>query len=89
MKIDPSGDYHDGRQAIGELFGELFQMEFTSDFQDVKRTVVGWRTAMQVVNSTLTFPELGDYQERFTSVLTFTRDAGEWRVLVNAGSPQS
>ncbi|MEU8775805.1 nuclear transport factor 2 family protein [Streptomyces sp. NPDC048606] len=85
-KVDPDGSYHQGRPAVEGLFRELFAMEFTSDFRELRRTVVECRTALMVVDSTLVFPQWG-HTERFTSVLSFTYERGQWKVIANVSSP--
>lgn len=81
-KIDSTGAAQWNREQVAALFGGLFTMNFTSSFVPVKE-VIGEHTALLVLDSTLTFD---DFQEHFLTALTFTRQDGEWRVLVAAST---
>jgi uncharacterized protein (TIGR02246 family) len=82
-KIDPDGTFAQGSKEIAELFGGLFQMEFTAEFPAIRKVIDG-STALLVTEITLTFPE---FEEHFYTALTFTHDAdGEWRVLAAAST---
>ncbi|UQX05402.1 nuclear transport factor 2 family protein [Streptomyces sp. RerS4] len=87
-KIDPDGSYHQGRPAIDGLFRGLFTMDFTSEFREVRRTVVDCRTALLIVDSTLVFPEWQS-TERFMSALSFTYERGHWKVIANVSTPSA
>ncbi|MGJ9423293.1 YybH family protein [Aeromicrobium sp. CF3.5] len=78
IKIDPDGTYVQGTAAIAELFGGLFQMEFTATFPELSRVITG-PTALQVTEITLTFD---GFAEHFYTALTFAQGSdGLWRVL--------
>ena len=81
-KIDASGDAQWNKQEIAELFGGLFQMDFTARFEPVKE-VVADHTALVVLDSTLTF---ADFEEHFLTALTFTKEDGDWKILVAAST---
>lgn len=77
-KIDSTGDAQWNREQVAALFGGLFQMSFTSSFVTLKE-VIGEQTALLILDSTLTF---ADFEEHFLTALTFTKQDGEWKVLV-------
>ncbi|MEV0155440.1 nuclear transport factor 2 family protein [Micromonospora sp. NPDC050686] len=81
-KIDSTGDAQWNKEQVAALFEGLFQMTFTSSFVTMKE-VIGEHTALLVLDSTLTFP---DFEEHFLTALTFTKQDGEWQVLVAAST---
>ncbi|MBY8870785.1 nuclear transport factor 2 family protein [Micromonospora sp. PLK6-60] len=81
-KIDSTGDAQWDKEQVAALFHGLFQMSFTSSFVPMKE-VIGEHTALLVLDSTLTFP---DFEEHFITALTFTKQDGEWKLLVAAST---
>lgn len=83
IKIDPDGSVARGKKQISQLFGGLFQMEFSSQIVET-HAVVEKDVAVQASDIMLTFD---DFEEHFYTVLTFTRDAeGSWMVLSAAST---
>ncbi|WBB78713.1 nuclear transport factor 2 family protein [Micromonospora sp. WMMD882] len=85
VEIDPSGAYHEDREAITEHLGMLFQLEFESVFTEQKRIVDGCDTALLVLDSRFTAPAIG-LDQHFVTAQTFTYEQGRWRLLLAANT---
>lgn len=85
IKINVDGTIERDRAEIEALFAQLFELNFTSDF-DTLDSIVDCRTAVAITDGSLVFPDFG-YVERFRTSLTFTRERGSWKLLASTSTP--
>jgi ketosteroid isomerase-like protein len=84
--VGTSGAVRYTKSELETGFRNLFAFDdLTAEFPVLKKSIVDCRTAVLVIDFTLTVPSL-DLMQHFVNTLTWVRDDGRWQVLAGVST---